>query len=61
MALQAVKVKDYGVSENGGCSEDDEKWSDSGYILREANGKIRYMKTREKSRMIPRSLASATT
>lgn len=58
--LQAIKVKDYGVSENDGCSEDDEKWSDSGYIWRESNGKIWYMKTREKSRMTPRSLASAT-
>lgn len=48
-----MKVEDYRVPDKG-----DEKWSDSGYILKKANRKI-WHKKREESKMTPWFLASA--
>lgn len=59
MAVAGIKVKDYSVSYNGGGSEGDEKWSDSGYTLKESNEEIRHIRKKEESRRTPRFLASA--
>lgn len=60
MAVAGIKMKDYSVSDNGGGSEGDEKWPDSGYTLKESNEKIQHIRKKEKSRRTPRFLASAS-